>query len=197
MKEKILELRQLGWSYKKIAAEVGCAKSTVAYHLSDQVKKLAKLRTQKRRSKHPYIKKLENFFYKDHSPSPKKRTACNTRSLIKDKIKRFHNGQNDMTHNKSTFSVDDVLEKFGENPKCYLTGKDIDISQPRSYQFDHKIPRSRGGDNSLDNLGIASSKANRSKSDMTPDEYINLCKQVLEHAGYLVSKPMNGIEPSL
>ena len=31
-KEKILELRKLGLSYKKIKKELGCARSTISYH---------------------------------------------------------------------------------------------------------------------------------------------------------------------
>lgn len=32
MREKILELRKLGYSYKKIENELGCARSTISYH---------------------------------------------------------------------------------------------------------------------------------------------------------------------
>lgn len=32
MKEKILNLRKLGYSYKKIERELGCARSTISYH---------------------------------------------------------------------------------------------------------------------------------------------------------------------
>lgn len=34
MKEKILELRKLGYSYSKIIKELGCSKSTISYHCS-------------------------------------------------------------------------------------------------------------------------------------------------------------------
>jgi 5-methylcytosine-specific restriction endonuclease McrA len=89
---------------------------------------------------------------------------------------------------KSTFTVKDVIEKFGENPICYLTGEQIDINKPRTYHFDHIIPRSRGGDSSIDNLGICTKRANLAKHDMTPDEFEHLCKRVLEHNGYIVTK---------
>lgn len=81
-----------------------------------------------------------------------------------------------------------VIDKFGENPKCYLTGKEIDISKPRTYQFDHKVPASRGGTNTIDNLGICSRTANLAKSDMTHDEFIEFCKTVLIHHGFEVNK---------
>lgn len=82
---------------------------------------------------------------------------------------------------KPLFSVDDVIAKFGDNPSCYLTGQPIDISKPRTYSFDHIIPKSRGGDNSLDNLGLCTKAANQAKNDMTLDEFINSCKQVVKH----------------
>ena len=86
-----------------------------------------------------------------------------------------------MKYVKPSFSVDDVIKKFGEHPTCYLTGEPIDIFKPRTYNFDHKIPRSRGGDNSLDNLGLCTKKANHAKYNMTPDEFINFCKKVVDY----------------
>lgn len=85
-------------------------------------------------------------------------------------------------------TVDDIIKKFGENPKCYLTGDLIDINKTRTYEFDHIIPKSRGGENTLDNLGICTKTANRIKHDMTPDELINQCKKILEHNGFKVNK---------
>ena len=56
------------------------------------------------------------------------------------------------------------------------------------YCFDHIIPVSKGGSNDLSNLGITTPAANYSKSDLTVEEYLNLCKLVLEHHGYTVNK---------
>ena len=38
-------------------------------------------------------------------------------------------------------------------------------------------------------LIIESQGANRAKNDMSPDEFVNLCKKVLKHAGYTVIPP--------
>ena len=67
-------------------------------------------------------------------------------------------------------------------------GEQLDITKPRDYVFDHMIPRSRGGDNSLDNLGLCTKQANMAKSDLTPEEFIQFCKKVLEYNGYTVNK---------
>ena len=82
-------------------------------------------------------------------------------------------------NDKITFN--EVMKKFGDNPKCYLTGLPIDIKDTRSYHFDHIIPTSRGGTNTLDNLGICTKAANMAKSDMTPDELYDLCKLIISH----------------
>ena len=70
---------------------------------------------------------------------------------------------------------------------CYLTGREIDLKDTSSYHFDHIVPRSKGGTNDLDNLGVACGDANRAKSDMHTGEFVELCKDVLEHHGYKVT----------
>ena len=63
--------------------------------------------------------------------------------------------------------------------------------QPNSYHFDHIVPSSKGGTNDLSNMGAATRNANVSKSDMTLEEYLQLCHKVLEHHGYSVTPPKN------
>jgi 5-methylcytosine-specific restriction endonuclease McrA len=108
--------------------------------------------------------------------------------LLKGKIECFTYKKSKEQYMKPLFTVEDVIQKFGENTICYLTGDQIDINKPRTYAFDHVIPRSRGGNNDLDNLGICTKAVNQAKSDMTPDEFMNLCKKVLEYNGYTVTK---------
>lgn len=79
------------------------------------------------------------------------------------------------------FTVDDIIEKFGDNPVCYLTGQPIDITKPRTYHFDHIVPSSKGGSNSIENLGICTKEANMAKSDMTVEEFVKLCNMVVNH----------------
>lgn len=74
----------------------------------------------------------------------------------------------------------DIINKFGTKTKCYLTGTPIDLEKD-NYCFDYIVPVSKGGTNDLSNLGITIPIANYSKSDLTVEEYLELCKKVLEH----------------
>lgn len=84
---------------------------------------------------------------------------------------------------QQNFSVQDVIDKFGEDTTCYLTGEPINIYNTKSYEFDHKIPKSRGGDNSLENLGICTTRVNQAKKDLTIEEFISMCKSVAKYSG--------------
>lgn len=86
------------------------------------------------------------------------------------------------------YTYHDVIKYFGgTTTKCYLTGQTIDILKD-DYNLDHIVPVSRGGTNDLKNMGITTPDANRSKSDLTLDEYLVLCKKVLENFGYTIIK---------
>lgn len=186
MKEKIIELHNKGYTYRQIKAELGCSLGTICYHIgAGQKQKYNDRLRETRRRAHPYVKKLQTFSNKTKKSKPPRVPKLDYKKLIYDKLRCYENycGVENMN-----ITVEDLITKVGENPICYLTGKEINIYQPRTYQLDHKIPRSRGGDNTLENLGIATSQANDSKRNMTPDEYIHLCKQVLEHNGYKVDK---------
>lgn len=86
------------------------------------------------------------------------------------------------------YTYQEAIEHLGGiNTKCYLTGIPINITKDK-YCLDHKIPVAKGGDNSLDNMGITIPLANASKSSMNINEYLDLCILVLEHNGYNVIK---------
>lgn len=187
-KDKILEERKKGLSFKQIAKKLGCSKGTVSYHLGKgQREKSLKRAREYNKNQHPYYKKWKAFRELRPIRNPKEAKFVNLRIVFKNKLSTYRSRGIHMK-SEAEFTVNDIIEKFGENPKCYLTGKDIDVTKPRSFNFDHKIPVSRGGDNSLDNLGIASKEANQAKLNMTPDEFIQLCKNVLTHNGYKIHK---------
>ena len=187
MKEKILELRKLGKSYNEIQLTLGCSKSTISFHCGlGQKLKNTQRRRKFRAKQHPFTIKLDSFTTVYNKPNSKN-LSSNNKKLIKGKLETFCRKSNG-DFMKPNITLEDLINKFGENPKCYLTGQDIDIFQPRTYSFDHVIPKSRGGQNTLNNLQICTKQINMSKTDMTPDEFLNMCKTVLEYNGYQIDK---------
>lgn len=197
IKNKILKLKSEGLNNAEITMQVGCNRSTVDYHCNPNGKTNRNKAIKKFRKKTNYNKN----YYKQHPSGPllhklrrfinrkqkslKRKNLSLTNEQIYNKLRHFHKrGIYSMT---AIPTLDEVKNKIGENPKCYLTGEQIDLSQPKTYQFDHIIPTSRGGDNSLNNLGICTKLANRAKTDMTPEELIDFCKKVLIHHGYIIS----------
>lgn len=162
MKEQILQLRELGYSYRRIASELGCPKSLVAYHLSPLVKQ-KQLERSKLSNKARLSKKVNGF----------KTCKKYYRRLKVDSVKQ-------------NYTVKDVLEKFGEEPTCYLTGRKVDLSNTSSWHFDHIVPIAKGGSPELSNMGIACRDANMVKVDLSVEELLTICKEILEHNGYQV-----------
>lgn len=100
-----------------------------------------------------------------------KRMKSNPEYILKNKIKRFTG----LKGNNLPFGPKDVIEKFGENPKCYLTGLSINYSDSSTYSFDHIIPQSKGGPNTLDNLGLSHPIANIMKNVNSVEELKKWC----------------------
>ena len=85
------------------------------------------------------------------------------------------------------FTLEDVNNKFSE-PTCYLTGTPINLKESTTYSLDHITPLSQGGRSNLDNMGLLRKDANQAKYDKTPEEFIQLCIEVLRHNGYKVTE---------
>jgi len=185
----IFKLREQGYSYTKIQQELNCSKGTLCYYLGKNQKQKNQSRMRKYRLKlHPFVKKIEQFNHCQSIISIKEQKKLYlTNKLIQYKIYSFHRlriHKGNRPYMTTTFTIDDVIQKFGDNPKCSLTGDIIDIYQPRTYEFDHIIPSSRGGDNSLSNLQILTKEANRAKQNLTDNEFLQLCLKIVKHHGY-------------
>ena len=187
-KEQILKLREEGKTYHEIKSITGAALSTISYYCGKGQKEKVKQRRIKHYNKSPIYQKIDNFLRNRKNIVDNKNKTIKTIKLLDFKIKSFHKNRKTGEYYKMSFTIKDVIDKFGENPKCYLTGKQIDIYQPRTYHFDHITPVSKGGDNSIENLGICTKEANMAKSDSTLEEFIELCKTVLIKNNYEIIK---------
>jgi hypothetical protein len=171
MKESILKLRAEGLTYQQISSKLQCSKSLVSYYCGDNQKQKSKLRSQNRWNRLIIGRKVDKF--------QRTRTSQYNRKL-KDKTEDFQRlryrtdqGRR-LGKRKLLFTCSDVIRKFGRYTNCYLTGRPIDLNKPETYH--------------LDNLGITCKEANKAKDVLPVDEFLNLCKEILEHNGYRVEK---------
>ncbi len=160
-KQKFQELRAKGHTYDQIALETGYNKSAIAYYLNDTTKDKVLLRTKKIRNKEA-IEKVNKY---------------NLPRLLVARISNFKIAGK--KKNENLFTMNQFYEKFGRYTKCHLTGDNIDLFDSDSHHFDHILPITRGGNNSLENLGITTPQANSAKSNLTVDEFYQLCKKVV------------------
>jgi predicted transcriptional regulator len=178
MKDEILKLRSEGKTYQEIQKELKCSKSTISYYCGNDQKEKTRNRTRKRRQ-NKLISKLERY---------KNRKPRNLRESVRKFNKRNNSLKRKVDKNINiTFTIDDVINKFGIDTICYLSGEKINLYES-DYNFDHIQPSSRNGNNSLDNLGITHPIVNYMKGDLTPEELIEWCIKILKHNGYDVNK---------
>jgi len=176
-KDDILRLRAEGKSYNEIQSILGVSKSVISYHCGENSSEKKRVKARNTTSLHRLTKKISAF---------KSRCSKESYETFRTKIKTFkkrkyRNRTHAFVNNVSkNFSVKDVIEKFGDNPKCYLTGKKININKSETYHLDHIIPTSKGGTNDLDNLGICTKQANYAKNDLSVEELYILCEAILK-----------------
>ena len=184
---KINALRLQGLSYRDIQNTLGCSKSTISYHLGEGQKEKTKQRRKKiPSSTYSHVKRVNTFQnpivrnQKKLNPAPSQTQRQMTKSIT-DKASRFQRS--------SAFNYKDVYAKYGDHFQCALTGRPLSWNNPHTYEYDHILPVARGGNSSIDNLQLVCTDANRAKNDMTEEEFLDLCKEVVLNAGYKVWKP--------
>jgi CRISPR/Cas system Type II protein with McrA/HNH and RuvC-like nuclease domain len=172
---QILILHNEGMSYREISKQLNCSRGTVSYYCGEGQKTKTANRTRQRRKNSPLETKLEDFLKPTKPSKQQKSQNEKTNRILYFKLYTFHGNQ------MSKITVEELKTKIGPNPTCYLTGQPIDLTDSKSYNLDHIQPRSKGGDNSLENLGLATRQANMCKSDLNLEEFLQLCKSVLSH----------------
>lgn len=177
LKEQIIKLRFEGKNYNQIKELLGCSKSTIGYHLDPEQKRRSRERHRKFKSRqHPLYSKINHFNdIKLHNKKTRNYKSTAMQRLYW-KLKRFNDGKV-----VNMITIEQALEKFGDSPTCYISGTPIDLTKTQTYELDHIVPRSRGGSNSIDNMGLVTKDINQAKRAMTDKEFIALCKMVAEH----------------
>lgn len=79
-----------------------------------------------------------------------------------------------------------LLESQGY--RCALTGVEL---TPETASVDHKVPVQQGGSHSIENLHIVEHRINWAKGTMTVDEFVDLCRRVVEHCDRNVGSSEN------
>lgn len=109
--------------------------------------------------------------------------------IIEEKLNKYQRGhKSNRIDNIVPIDKKAAKDKIKNTKSCYLTGRPLNLNDRSSWSLDHKNPRSRGGTNSIHNMGVASTIANQSKMTMNVKEYLDLCQEVLRHHGYVVYK---------
>jgi len=189
LNKQIIALRKKGLTFNQIAKQLLCSKSTVSYALRKKTRDIAK---DKNNNYPRHLKKINSKIYSFTNPriSTQTKTAWylnksprQSSKAISDKANRFQRPM--------TFNYKDVHAKYGDHFPCALTGRPLEFNEPQTYEYDHILPTSRGGDNSIDNLQLLCPEANKAKGMMTDDEFKDLCREVIIHAGYKIYKPID------
>lgn len=76
-------------------------------------------------------------------------------------------------------SLAELWEKQGG--VCALTGTTLVPGVNAS--LDHIVPKAKGGTNALDNLQWVCIPANQAKSDLSTEEFVDLCRRVVAKFG--------------
>lgn len=187
--KKIIALRQKQLTYTQIIKVLKCSRSTVSYALRKRTRMLAK---QSNANMPVHYKRIQNKIYTFKNPTTRKTPLpiwylnSTSRQISKAISTKAHTFQRRMA-----FNYKDVHKKYGDHFSCALTGRPLKFNEPQTYEYDHIMPHSRGGDNSLSNLQILCPEANQAKGMMTDEEFKDLCKEVIIHAGYKIYKPLD------
>ena len=190
MKEDILRLRAKGKTYNEIKKELGCSKGTIAYHCGKGQKDKAKKRQNKRRE-NVLLSKTDRFKYRYTDNGLDRPKGSKSKKNAVEGVRKFQKRDNKIRIgvNKDidkTFTWEDVIDKFGEDTVCYLSGEELNLFE-NEYQLDHINPAGRGGDNNFNNLGILHRTVNLMKHNLTPEEMVEWCKKILIFNGYEVN----------
>lgn len=80
----------------------------------------------------------------------------------------------------------DILKE--QDYRCALSGRKL---EPDKAALDHKLPRSSGGEHSMENVWFLHRDVNRAKGTQTVEEFVRMCRQVCQYS----EEPSSGSSP--
>lgn len=179
-RQKVLELKAQGKANWEIVQILNLSKSVVSYHTCASTKENNRT-----------YNTLKKQALKEGLVFKRPRKLSKYPLHFRTKVSRFAGHHSERKKKYSLilqkYKPEDVVNKFGINTKCYLTGKELNLLDCDT-SFDHIVPLSKGGTNNLDNLGITTRSLNFMKTDLLLNELIQNCIDILSHNGYLVTK---------
>ena len=187
LQTRINDLYWDGLSNRAISKECDCTEKMVEFYLNRLMSKVnhKRRKTPAYKAKHKPRSKIPKYFI-DRVTSFKKRKSETAEEkytkVLKRRIYTFTKGNN-------MFTPKELLEKISKEPKCWITGKSIELKDTSSWQLDHKVPKSQGGENTLENCDIATKDANSCKGPLLMEDFISICIQTLENHGFSVDVP--------
>ena len=146
----------------------------------DEVRESKRLYMARKRKENP--EKMREYqrsiYYKNHEARKEK-----MRSYYAD---HFFWGRSMKLRGDTRASAVDVENIWNsQNGLCALTGRVLDREHS---QLDHIIPKARGGSDEKENLRWVCTEANLMKRDLTDDELIRTCSDIVRWIGERIEK---------
>lgn len=91
----------------------------------------------------------------------------------------IHDAKKYTGHNDPEFILGLIQKLKDQGYRCAVTG-DL-ITPGLNASLDHIVPRSAGGEATLDNLQWVTKQVNTAKSNLSSQEFIELCRKVILH----------------
>jgi len=142
----------------------------------------------KAKQRYPEIKEERQIYLKEYYQKNKQKLISKASIYFQDNIEKVKaykrkwnktesgilSSKNSKANRRSLEKRLGVLKKseltnlLQQEHDCYWCGKKIDKTLSSSYHFDHYVPLSKGGANTIDNIKLSCAKCNLTKSAKSP-----------------------------